>query len=46
MDLFYNKVILNLDFNGLKLKNEIAKLINLNKSDVSILNIHFEAKKD
>ena len=42
VDLFYNKVIVNLDFTGAKLKSEMNKLLNLSKNEISILNINFD----
>ncbi|KRX04155.1 Protein kinase-like domain [Pseudocohnilembus persalinus] len=45
VDLFYNKVILNLDFHGNQLKEEIQKLLNLSKNEISPLNIKFDQKQ-
>ena len=39
VDLFYNKIVIGLEIQGNALKQELSKLLNLSKNEITALNI-------
>lgn len=46
VDTFYNRIIISGEFNVSEVKNELNKLINLSKEEVSFLGVKFELKQN
>ena len=46
MDTFYNKIFISDEFHPSEFKNELQKLIQLSKDEVSFLGVKFELQKN
>ena len=46
VDTFYNRIMISDEFSLSEVKNELNKLINLSKEEVSFLGVKFELKQD